>query len=103
MIESVKNVVSAGRLKLIQPTVQEALDNGATPDEILDSMMAAMDELNLGDDHAGIIELNPADVKTGQKFSINSKKIFSRPITSSILTLSIYSDIAHPSNPCIGS
>ena len=45
MIESVKNVVSAGRLKLIQPTVQEALDNGATPDEILDSMMAAMDEV----------------------------------------------------------
>ena len=43
MIESVKDVVVRGKLKLIQPTVQEALDNGASPDEILDSMMAAMD------------------------------------------------------------
>ena len=45
MIESVKNIVSAGRLKLIQPTIQEALDGGASADEILDSMMAAMDEV----------------------------------------------------------
>jgi len=45
MIESVKDIVVRGRLKQIQPTIQEALDGGASADEILDSMMAAMDEV----------------------------------------------------------
>ena len=47
MIESVKDVVIRGRLKLIQPTIQEALDAGADATEILDSMMGAMDVVGL--------------------------------------------------------
>ncbi len=45
MIESVKSTVVAGKLKKIEGVVQEALDDGATPDEILESMSVAMDEI----------------------------------------------------------
>ena len=45
MVENVKEVVAAGKIKLVTGAVQEALDAGKTPDEILDSMAAAMDEV----------------------------------------------------------
>ena len=45
MIASVKETVSAGKLKQIEAVVQEALNGGATPDEVLDSMSVAMDEV----------------------------------------------------------
>lgn len=45
MIEDVKNAVVSGKLKKIEGIVQEALDGGAAPGEILDSMTAAMDEV----------------------------------------------------------
>jgi len=45
MVASVKETVSAGKLKLIEGVVQEAINGGATPDEILDSMSVAMDEV----------------------------------------------------------
>ena len=60
-------------------------------------MMAAMDELNLGDDHEGIIELDPAEVKAGQKFAdvftglndkildIENKSLTHRPDTFGVL------------------
>ena len=43
MIESVRDIVAAGKLKLVEGTIQEALNAGAKADEVLDSMMAAMD------------------------------------------------------------
>ena len=45
MIESVKQAVTGGKIKLIQGVVQEALDGGATAGEILDTMSDAMDEV----------------------------------------------------------
>ncbi len=45
MIANVKETVSAGKLKQIEAVVQEALNGGATPDEVLDSMSVAMDEV----------------------------------------------------------
>lgn len=45
MVENVKDLVVKGRLKMIQGAVQEALDGGASADEILDSMGVAMDEV----------------------------------------------------------
>lgn len=43
MIENVKNAVVAGKLKQIEDLVQETIDAGATPNEIVDSMISAMD------------------------------------------------------------
>ncbi len=43
MIESIQNAVVNGKLKLITGAVQEALDGGASAQECLDSMTAAMD------------------------------------------------------------
>ncbi len=45
MIDSVKQAVTGGKIKLIQGVVQEALDAGATAEEVLDTMSAAMDEV----------------------------------------------------------
>lgn len=45
MVTSVKEAVAAGKLKVVEQVVKEALDGGATPDEILDSMAVAMDEV----------------------------------------------------------
>jgi len=45
MVTSVKETVAAGKLKVVEQIVKEALDGGATPDEILDSMAVAMDEV----------------------------------------------------------
>ena len=45
MIDSVKQAVTGGKIKLIQGVVQEALDGGATAAEILDTMSDAMDEI----------------------------------------------------------
>lgn len=45
MVASVKETVSAGKLKLIEGVVQEAINGGATPGEVLDSMSVAMDEV----------------------------------------------------------
>ena len=45
MIDSVKQAVTGGKIKLIQGVVQEALDGGATAGEILDTMSDAMDEV----------------------------------------------------------
>ena len=45
MVENVKELVVKGKLKMIQGAVQEALDGGASANEILDSMGAAMDEV----------------------------------------------------------
>ena len=45
MIESVKQAVAGGKIKLIQGVVQEALDGGATAADILDTMSEAMDEV----------------------------------------------------------
>ena len=45
MIENIKQTVVAGKLKLIEGVVQEALDGGANAQEVLDSMMCAMDEV----------------------------------------------------------
>lgn len=43
MIENVRDIVATGKLKLIEGTIQEALNGGAKADEVLESMMAAMD------------------------------------------------------------
>ena len=43
MLEDVKNTVVSGRLKKVEGAVQDALDEGATPQECLDAMMEAMD------------------------------------------------------------
>ena len=45
MIENIKQTVVSGKLKLIESVVQEALDGGANAQEVLDSMMSAMDEV----------------------------------------------------------
>ena len=45
MLDTVKEMVVGGKLKKIEGAVQEALDDGATPNEVLDSMMEAMDEV----------------------------------------------------------
>ena len=45
MLEDVKTMVVNGKLKKIEETVQDALDDGATAQEVLDSMMDAMDEV----------------------------------------------------------
>ena len=45
MVANVKETVCAGKLKLIEGVVQEALNGGAAPSEILDSMSVAMDEV----------------------------------------------------------
>lgn len=45
MVTSVKETVAAGKLKVVEQVVKEAIDGGATPDEILDSMAVAMDEV----------------------------------------------------------
>ena len=45
MIDSIKNAVVAGKLKLIEGIVQEALDDGAEAGEVLDSMSVVMDEV----------------------------------------------------------
>ena len=43
MLEDVKNTVVSGRLKKVEGAVQDALDEGATAQEVLDAMMEAMD------------------------------------------------------------
>lgn len=60
-------------------------------------MMAGADELDLGDDHSGIVELNPAHVKAGQAFKdlfgglddkildIENKSLTHRPDTFGIM------------------
>ena len=45
MLEEVKTMVVGGKLKKIEAAVQEALDGGATAQDVLDSMMEAMDEV----------------------------------------------------------
>ena len=45
MIEEIKKLVETGKLKKIEEAVQEALDGGADPAEILDSMTGAMDSV----------------------------------------------------------
>ncbi len=45
MIENIKETVVNGKLKKIEEAVQEALNGGATAQEVLDSMMGAMDEV----------------------------------------------------------
>ena len=45
MLDTVKELVVGGKLKKIEEAVQEALDGGATPQQVLDSMMEAMDEV----------------------------------------------------------
>lgn len=45
MSEAVKNLVVSGKVKKIEEAVQAALDEGETAADILDTMMAAMDEI----------------------------------------------------------
>ena len=45
MLDTVKELVVGGKLKKIEEAVQEALDDGASASEVLDSMMEAMDEV----------------------------------------------------------
>ena len=45
MLDTVKEFVVGGKLKKIEAAVQESLDDGATAQEVLDSMMEAMDEV----------------------------------------------------------
>lgn len=45
MIDAIKNAVIAGKLKAIEGIVQESLDGGAAPAEVLESMSVAMDEV----------------------------------------------------------
>lgn len=45
MIEEVKKAVAAGKIKLIQGAVQDALDEGVSAAEILNSMSDAMEEV----------------------------------------------------------
>lgn len=45
MVEIVKETVVNGKLKKIEEAVQEALNGGASAQEVLDSMMVAMDEV----------------------------------------------------------
>ena len=44
-LDDVKDLVSRGRSKLIAAKVQEALDDGSTPQEILDAMIDTMGEV----------------------------------------------------------
>ena len=44
-LDEVKDLVSRGRSKLIAAKVQEALDDGSTPQEILDAMIDTMGEV----------------------------------------------------------
>ncbi len=43
MIEDIKKLVEAGKLKKIEEAVKAAVDGGANPSEVLESMTAAMD------------------------------------------------------------
>ena len=45
MLEDVKNLVVSGKLKKIEDAVNEAIEDGASAQEVLDSMMEAMDEV----------------------------------------------------------
>ena len=45
MIEAIKETVVNGKLKKIEEAVQTALNDGASAQEVLDSMMGAMDEV----------------------------------------------------------
>ena len=45
MLENVKQTVISGKIKLIQGVVQEALDGGCSPTEVLDAMSKAMEEV----------------------------------------------------------
>ena len=45
MIEAIKEVVVNGKLKKVEEVVNEALAGGASAQEVLDSMMEAMDEV----------------------------------------------------------
>ena len=45
MLELIKETVVNGKLKKIEEIVNNALSEGATPQEVLDSMMSAMDEV----------------------------------------------------------
>ena len=45
MIENIKQTVVAGKLKMIESVVREALDGGAAAEEVLESMTSAMDEV----------------------------------------------------------
>ena len=45
MIDNVKELVVNGKLKKIEEAVNEALEDGATAQDVLDSMMEAMDEV----------------------------------------------------------
>ena len=45
MLDTVKELVVGGKLKKIEEAVQDALDDGASASEVLDSMMEAMDEV----------------------------------------------------------
>ena len=45
MANEVFDLVVRGKAKLVGAAVQEALDNGADPNELLASMISAMDEV----------------------------------------------------------
>lgn len=45
MIEDIKKLVETGKLKKIEEAVQDALDGGADPSEVLESMTGAMDSV----------------------------------------------------------
>ena len=45
MVDNVKAMVVSGKLKKIEAVIEEAIDEGATPQECLDAMMGAMDEV----------------------------------------------------------
>ena len=45
MIDSIKDAVVSGKMRAIEGIVQEALDGGASADEVLESMSIAMDEV----------------------------------------------------------
>ena len=46
-MDTVKEMVIKGRLKKVEPAVQAALDEGASANDLLDVMQAAMDEVGL--------------------------------------------------------
>ena len=47
MLDNVKQIVLTGKIKLIQGAVQEALDGGASAEEILNVMSEAMEEVGV--------------------------------------------------------
>ena len=47
MLENVKQIVLTGKIKLIQGAVQEALDGGASAEDILNIMSEAMEEVGV--------------------------------------------------------